>query len=123
MSEKNNFQILGHVKSFVGSSPSFFTPNFLSGAPIKCLNFMIASDHNMIFSDHQKNLILNLWSEAIIKLKPFPEAPDKKLGVENEGLEPEKLFTWAKIFFFSIGFLLNLWEICYFFQTQKQPIL
>ena len=76
MSEKNNFQILGRVKSFVGSSPSFSTPNFLSGAPKKCFTFMIASDHNFIFSDHQKNLKINLWSEAIIKL----ETPDKKLG-------------------------------------------
>ena len=60
MTEKNDFLIFGRVKSFVGSSPSFSTPNFLSGTPEKCFNFMIALDHNCIFSDHQKNLKINL---------------------------------------------------------------
>ena len=87
MNEKNDFLIFGRVKSFVGSSPTFCTPNFLSGAPEKCFNFMIALDHNLIFCDHQKNLKINLGSEAIIKFKPFAEAPDKKLGMENDGVE------------------------------------
>ena len=122
MSEKNNFQILGRVKSFVGLRLSFSTPKILSGAPEKCIDFMIASDHNFIFSDHQKNLKINLWSEAIIKLKPFPEAPDKKLGVENDGVEPTKLFTWPKIrklFILLMDFCKTFWEIFYFCQKSK----
>ena len=50
--EKNDFLILGRVKSFVGPSPSFWTPDFLSGASRKGCNFMIAFDHKLIFSDH-----------------------------------------------------------------------
>ena len=122
MTEKNDFLIFGRVKSFVGSSPSFSTPNFLSGTPEKCFNFMIALDHNCIFSDHQKNLKINLWSEAIIKLKPFPEAPDKKFGVQNDGLEPTKLFMWPKmrkLFILVMDFCKTFWEIFYFFQKSK----
>merc|ERR1711940_449337 len=44
---RNDFQILGHVKLFVGSSPSFSTPNFLSGPWKKGINFMIAFDHKL----------------------------------------------------------------------------
>ena len=122
MTEKNDFLIFGRVKTFVGLSPSFSTPNFLSGAPKKCFTFMIALDHNCIFSDHQKNLKINLWSEAIIKLKPFPKAPDKKLGVENDGLEPTKLFTWPKIrklFILVMDFCKTFWDIFNFFQKSK----
>ena len=50
---KNDFQILGLVKSFFGSSPSFFTPNFLLGA-------QEAFDPNQIFSDHEINLKIDL---------------------------------------------------------------
>ena len=56
MTEKNDFRILGRVKSFVGSSPSFSTPNFLSGTPEKCFNFMIPLDHNCIFLIIRKTL-------------------------------------------------------------------
>ena len=52
MTEKNNFLIFGRVKSFVCSSPSFYTPNFLSGGSRKGCIFMIAFDHKLIFSDH-----------------------------------------------------------------------
>ena len=49
--EKNDFLILGRVKSFVGPSTSFSTPDFMSGAFRKGCNFTIASDHKLIFSD------------------------------------------------------------------------
>ena len=114
LTEKNDFLIFGCVKSFVGSSPSFWTPNFLSGAPKKCFNFMIAVDHNLIFSDHQKILKINLWGKAIIKLKPFPEAPNKKLGMENDWLKPTNIFTWPKItnlFISFVEFWQKFWEI------------
>ena len=55
--EKNDFLILGRVKSFVGPSPSFCTPNFLSGGSEKCFTFMIASDHKLIFSDHLRSKV------------------------------------------------------------------
>ncbi len=45
---KNDFQILGRVKMFVCSSPSIWTPNFLSGTSKKGSTFMIAFDHNLI---------------------------------------------------------------------------
>ena len=51
MTEKNDFLILGRVKSFVGPSTSFSTPDFLSGASRKGCNFTIASEHKLIFSD------------------------------------------------------------------------
>ena len=46
---QNDFLILGHVKKFVGPSPSFSTPNFLSGASRKAFNFMIAFDQKLFF--------------------------------------------------------------------------
>ena len=52
MTEKNDFLILGRVKSFVGPRTSFLTPDFLSGAFRKGCNFMIACDHKLILSDH-----------------------------------------------------------------------
>ena len=33
-----------------------------------------------------------------MKLKPFREAPVKKLGVKNDRLGPEMFFTWPKKF-------------------------
>ena len=45
---QNDFQILGHIKLFVGSSLSFSNPNFLSGPSKKGSTFMIAFDHNLI---------------------------------------------------------------------------
>ena len=39
---------MGRVKRFLGSSPSFSTPNFLSGPSKKGSTFMIAFDHNLI---------------------------------------------------------------------------
>ena len=48
---KNDFQILGRVKMFVGSSPSFSAPNFLLGPSKKGSTFMIAFDHNLILRD------------------------------------------------------------------------
>ena len=49
MTEKNDFIIFGRVKSFVGPSPSFCTPNFLLGGSRKGCTFMIAFDHKLIF--------------------------------------------------------------------------
>ena len=51
------------------------------------------------------------WSKAIIKLKPFWEAPDKKLGVQNDGHGPTIFFYAAeseKTSFKSKGFLQNM---------------
>jgi hypothetical protein len=53
---KNDFHFFGRVKSFLGPSRSFSTPNFLSGAAWKGLNFLIAFDHNLIFEKNQKSL-------------------------------------------------------------------
>ena len=49
---KNDFHFFGRVKIVLGPSRSFFTPNFLSGASRKGLNFLIAFDHKLIFSDN-----------------------------------------------------------------------
>jgi hypothetical protein len=49
---KNDFHIFARVKIFLGPSRSFSTPNFLSGASRKGLNFMIAFDHKLIFSEN-----------------------------------------------------------------------
>ena len=48
---QNNFLIFGRVKLFVGPSTSFLTPDILSGASWKALNFMIPFDHELISSD------------------------------------------------------------------------
>ena len=53
---KTDFNFFGHVKNVLGPSRSFSTPNFLSGASGKGLNFMIAFDHNLIFSDNEIHL-------------------------------------------------------------------
>ncbi len=50
---KIDSQILGRVKMFVGSSPSFSTPNFLSGPSKKGSTFMIAFGHNLILRNFQ----------------------------------------------------------------------
>ena len=102
----------------MGSSPSFSTPNFLSGAFGKGFNFMIASDHKLILRFFWWSEKMQLWSRAIIKLKHFSGVPDKKLGVENDGLDPTKLFTRPKIrksFFSVMDFCKTFWEISDFF--------
>ena len=102
----------------MGSSPSFWTPNFLSGAFGKGFNFMIASDHKLILRFFWWSEKMQLWSRAIIKLKHFSGVPDKKLGVENDGLDPTKLFTRPKIrksFFSVMDFCKTFWEISDFF--------
>ena len=61
---------------------------------------------------------INLWSKAIIKLKPFQEAPNKKLGVQNDRLGRQKLFTLPKKwkwFLKVMGFCKTFWEIFDFF--------
>ena len=65
---------------------------------------------------------INSCSKAIIKLKHFSKGPDKKLGVQNDGLELTKLFTWPKIrklFILVMDFCKTFWEIFYFFQKSK----
>jgi hypothetical protein len=42
---KTDFNFFGRVKSRVRRSRSFCTPNFVSGASQKGLNFLIAFDH------------------------------------------------------------------------------
>ena len=37
------------------------------------------------------------WLKAIIELKPFWEAPPKKLGVQNDGHGPTNFFTRPKV--------------------------
>ena len=61
----NNFLIFGRVKSFVGSTPSFSTSNFLYGASGKGFNFMIASDHKFILRFFWWSDKIKLWLKAI----------------------------------------------------------
>ena len=65
---------------------------------------------------------IKLWSKAIMKLKPFREAPDKKLGVENDWLGPKKLFTrpkkW-KLILKIMEFCKTFWEIFDFWKKSK----
>ena len=49
---KTDLNFFGCVTNLLGPSRSFSTPNFLLGASRKGLNFMIAFDHKLIFSDH-----------------------------------------------------------------------
>ena len=59
------------------------------------------------------------------KLKPFPEFPDKKLGVENDGLEPTKLFTRPKLenHFCQLWiFVKNVDRFLIFSKNQKPTI-
>ena len=51
----------------------------------------------LLFAKIWKFLKVKLWSKAIIKVEPFFEGPDKKLGVENDGLEQRNIFTRPKI--------------------------
>ena len=65
------------------------------------------------------------WSKAIIKLKPFWEAPDKKLGVKINGHGPINLFMQPKMrksFLKVMDFCKICWEIFYFYyQIQNGP--
>ena len=65
------------------------------------------------------------WSKAIIKVKPFWEAPDKKLGVENDGHGPTNVFTQPKMrksFLKVMDFCKIGWEIFDFSsKTQNGP--
>ena len=57
-----------------------------------------------------------------MKLKPFREAPVKKLGVENDRLGPEMFFTRPKKFksvLKVMDFCKTFWEIFDFFQKSK----
>ena len=66
------------------------------------------------------------WLKAIIKVKPFWEAPDKKLGVQNNGHGPTIFFTWPKMrksFLKVMNFCKICCEIFYFFiKNSKRPI-
>ncbi len=65
------------------------------------------------------------WSKAIIKLKPFWEAPDKKLGVQNDGHGPTNFFTRPKVrksVLKVMDFCKICWEIFDFLsKTQNGP--
>ena len=65
---------------------------------------------------------INLWSKAIMKLKPFREAPIKKLGVENDRLGPEICFTQPKKLKSVLKvmyFCKTFWEILDFWKKSK----
>ena len=76
---------------------------------------------------------VNLWSKAIIKFKPFREAPDKKLGVQNDRLLLTRLFPGPKkwkSFLKVMDFCKTFWEIfvfpCwsfYFFWPRKTKLV
>ena len=60
-----------------------------------------------LYGDQKK---LKLWLKVIIRFEPFSEAPNKKLEMKNDGLEPTKLFTCSKIYKIiskRYGFLQN----------------
>ena len=61
---KTDFYFFGRVKSRVRRSRSFCTPNFLSGASRKGLNFLIPFNQNLFFSDHLRRKWLR--SEGLI---------------------------------------------------------
>jgi hypothetical protein len=65
---KNDFHFFGRVQSFLGSSRSVSTPNFLSGASRKGLNFMIAFDYNFIFENNQKSLKTFCKNPSLLKM-------------------------------------------------------
>ena len=65
---KNDFHFFGRVRIFLGPSRSFSTPNFLSGASQKGLNFMIAFDHNLIFEKNQKSLKTFCKNPLLLKM-------------------------------------------------------
>ena len=66
---KTDFNFFGRVKSRVRRSRSFCTPNFLSGASRKGLNFMIAFDHKLIFSD---NLHIKVGVKSLLRFSITP---------------------------------------------------
>ena len=117
----------------MGLRPSFSTPNFLSGDSGKGFYFMIASDHKLILRFFWWSEKMKLWSEGIIKVKHFSGAPDKKLAVENDGLEPTKLFTRRKLenhFFHSWIFakpferflIFSLFHTCEHFEKWSSDL-
>ena len=95
-------------------------------------NFYAAKNMKIIFKSNGflQNVLrdfwffskIKLWSKAIIKFKPFREAPDKKLGVENDCLGPKKLFTrpkkW-KLILKVMDFCKTFWEISDFWKKSK----
>ena len=65
---------------------------------------------------------IKFWLKGIMKFKPIREAPDKKLGVENDRLGPKKFFTRPKIwksFLKVMDFCKTFWEIFDFFQKSN----
>ena len=54
---QNDFLIFDRVKTFVGPSTSFWTPDFLSGDSRKAFNFMIAFNHILFFSEHLRSKV------------------------------------------------------------------
>ena len=74
-----------------------------------------------VFAKIWKFLKIKLWPKAIIKVEPFFEGPDKKLGVENYGLEQTNIFTRPKIwksFLKVMHFCKTVWEISDFFNIS-----
>ena len=76
---KNDFHIFGRVRNFLGPSRSFSTPNFLLGASGKGLNFMIAFDHNLIFSDNEIHLKNQFMIKGNHEIKTLSRSPRQKV--------------------------------------------
>ena len=76
---KTDFNFFGRVKSRVRRSRSFCTPNFLSGASQKGLNFMIAFDHKLIFSDNEIHLKNQFMIEGNHEIKTLSRSPRQKV--------------------------------------------
>ena len=74
--------------------------------------------NNWFFLISEIYIFYHLWWKAIIKLKPFREAPDKKLGVQNDLLLLTRLFTRPKKLKSVLkvrDFCETFWEIFDFF--------
>ena len=64
------------------------------------------------------------WSKAIIKLKPFWEAPEKKVGGKKWWTRTHKCFNQFKDNSpYTSNFLKIFWEISYLFKYPKLNIL
>ena len=62
------------------------------------------------------------WSKAIIKLKPFWEAPEQKLGVKNDGHGPTNVFMRPKMrksFLKVMDFAKYIERFLVFYQKLK----
>ena len=117
---KNDFKLLCRVKMFVGSSPSFSTPNLLSGTSKKGSNFMIAFDHNLILRYFQ---FLAKTKNSPFSMPIYHQShlnKEKKSYSMTIGTEKRKKFT-SQIFDFW-NFITNFFLMIgrAFFKNSKR---